>query len=208
MTQIASRFPQPFETLDRSCASVAPPSRLGSWAHRAVRSRACMSRCRSGAAAVEFAMIATPLFALIIGILQIGAIFMAQQQLETAVEKSARTVLTGQAQQGGVTQSQFATALCANLTLLFKCSDVMVDLRSASAFSAAETSAPTLTYDASGNVTNTWSFQMGSAGTIMVLRVMYQFPVVGGPLNGGLANLGNGKRLLMATAVFQVEPYS
>ncbi|MBY6239864.1 TadE/TadG family type IV pilus assembly protein [Methylosinus sp. Sm6] len=164
--------------------------------------------CRRGAAAIEFALVATPLFALLIGILQIGVVFLAQQQLETAVEKSARTVLTGSAQKSGLTQAQFASALCANLTVLFSCSQVMVDLRSASAFSAADTSAPTLTYDASGNVTNSWSFDMGSAGAVMVLRVMYQFPVVGGPLNVSLANLGNGKRLLMATAVFQVEPYS
>jgi Flp pilus assembly protein TadG len=207
MTQIAIRDPQSIQTVDRCGAARAcgrPMSRFRSWARRAARS----GRCHSGAAAVEFAVIATPLFALIIGILQIGVIFMAQQQLETAVEKSARTVLTGQAQQGGVTQSQFASALCANLTLLFKCSDVMVDLRSASAFSAADTSAPTLTYDVSGNVTNSWSFEMGTVGTIMVLRVMYRFPVVGGPMSFGLANLGNGKRLLMSTAVFQVEPYS
>jgi Flp pilus assembly protein TadG len=209
MTQIAFRDPQSIQTVDRCGAARAcgrPMSRFRSWARRAARSG--RRRRHSGAAAVEFAVIATPLFALIIGILQIGVIFMAQQQLETAVEKSARTVLTGQAQQGGVTQSQFASALCANLTLLFKCSDVMVDLRSASAFSAADTSAPTLTYDVSGNVTNSWSFEMGTVGTIMVLRVMYRFPVVGGPMSFGLANLGNGKRLLMSTAVFQVEPYS
>jgi Flp pilus assembly protein TadG len=183
-------------------------SRFCSWARGAALSPSRSGRSRSGAAAVEFAVIATPLFALIIGILQIGVIFMAQQQLETAVEKSARTVLTGQAQQGALTQSQFASALCANLTLLFRCADLMVDLRSANAFSAADTSAPTLTYDAAGNVANAWSFQMGTAGTIMVLRVMYRFPVVGGPMSFGLANLGNGKRLLMSTAVFQVEPYS
>lgn len=164
--------------------------------------------CRRGAAAIEFGFVAAPLFALLVGILQIGVVFLAQQQLETAVEKSARTVLTGNVQKAGLTSAQFASALCANLTVLFKCSQVMVDMQSASAFSAASTSAPTFTYDADGNVTNTWSFETGSAHAVMVLRVMYQFPVVGGPLNVALANLGNGKRLLMATAVFQVEPYS
>jgi Flp pilus assembly protein TadG len=174
--------------------------------HRFVGARAF--GCRRGVAAIEFGLVAAPLFALLIGILQIGVVFLAQQQLETAVEKSARTVLTGSVQKAGVTQAQFAAALCANLTVLFSCPQVMVDLRSAAAFSAANTSSPTFTYDADGNVSNTWSFETGSAGTVMVLRVMYQFPVVGGPLNVGLANLGNGKRLLMATAVFQVEPYS
>jgi Flp pilus assembly protein TadG len=166
-------------------------------------------RCRSGAAAIEFGFVAAPLFALLVGILQIGVVFLAQQQLETAVEKSARTVFTGGAQKNGVTQAQFASALCAHLTVLFNCSQVMVDLRSAGdEFSAADTSVPTFTYDVAGNVTNSWSFDPGGAGKVVALRVMYQFPVVGGPLNLALANLGNGKRLLMATAVFRVENFS
>ncbi|BGE84107.1 pilus assembly protein [Methylosinus sp. 3S-1] len=165
--------------------------------------------CRRGAAVIEFGFVAAPLFALLVGILQIGVVFLAQQQLETAVEKSARTVFTGNVQKAGVTQAQFASALCANLTVLFNCSQVMVDLRSAgNEFSAADTSVPTFTYDAAGNVTNSWSFDPGGTGKVVVLRVMYQFPVVGGPLNLALANLGNGKRLLMATAVFQVENFS
>jgi Flp pilus assembly protein TadG len=164
--------------------------------------------CRKASAGVEFSLIALPFFALVIAIIQIGVVFFAQQELESAVEKAARTLLTGQAQQSNVTQSQFASAVCAKLTVLFACPQVMIDLQTASSFASANTSTPTLTYDASGNVTNSWQFQTGGAGTIMVLRVMYQFPVTLGPMRFNLANLSNGKRLLMATAVFQVEPYS
>jgi hypothetical protein len=84
----------------------------------------------------------------------------------------------------------------------------MVDLQTAGSFAAADTSKPTLTYDAHGNVTNGWRFETGGAGTIMVLRVFYQFPVSNGPLRFNLANLPGGKRLLTAVSVFQVEPYS
>ena len=45
-------------------------------------------------------------------------------------------------------------------------------------------------------------------GSIVVLRVLYQFPVIPGPLSFNLANLSNGARLLMATSVFEVEPYN
>ncbi|MBG0811715.1 pilus assembly protein [Methylosinus sp. H3A] len=164
--------------------------------------------CRRGAAIVEFAFIAAPLFAVLIAICQVGVVFLAQQELESAVEKSARTLLTGEVQKNGLDKAQFATKVCGGLTALFTCSQVMVDLQTASAFSSIDTSAPTLTYDSSGNVTNSWKFQTGGVGSILVLRVIYQFPVVGGPLGFNLANLANGKRLLMATAVFQVEPYS
>ena len=82
---------------------------------------------------------------------------------------------------------------------------VMVDLETATAFSSANTSAPTLTYSG-GNVTNVWQFQAGSPGSIEVMRVMYQWPVFPGPLSLNFANLSNGTYLLMATAVFRNEP--
>jgi hypothetical protein len=39
-----------------------------------------------------------------------------------------------------------------------------------------------------------------------VVRVMYQWPVFGGPLGFNLSNLPNGNRLIMAAAAFQNEP--
>jgi Flp pilus assembly protein TadG len=165
-------------------------------------------RCSRGTGSVEFSLIALPLFGLIIAILQIGIVFIAQQELESAVEKSARALLVGNAQQANVTRSQFATSVCGYLPVLFTCSQVMIDLQTAASFSAANTATPTLTYDSSGNVTNAWQYQLGASGSIMVLRVIYQFPVVFGPLGFNLSNLSNGKRLIMSTSVFQVEPYS
>jgi Flp pilus assembly protein TadG len=162
---------------------------------------------REGSTAVEFALIALPFFALLVAILQVGIVFLAQHELETAVEKASRDLLTGQTQAANATQAQFAASVCANLPALFTCSRIMVDLRTASAFSAANTSTPTLTYDSSGNVTNPWQFDMGVSGSIMVLRVMYQFPVLPGIMNFNLVNLSNGYRLLMASAVFQTEAY-
>ncbi len=161
-----------------------------------------------GVAAIEFGFVALPFFGIIVAVFQIGLVFLAQNELETAVEKSARQLLTGQAQQGGVTQSQFATTVCSNLPVFFTCSGIMIDVQTASNFSSANTSTPTLTYNSQGQVTNNWSFNIGAAGSLVILRVFYQFPVIPGPLSFTLANLSNGARLLMATSVFEVEPYS
>jgi Flp pilus assembly protein TadG len=160
-----------------------------------------------GMAAVEFGIVAMPFFAIILAVLQIGVVVFAQQELETGVEQAARMVLTGQVQQQGLTQAQFQTQVCANLPVLFKCANVMVDLQSVTTFATANTSTPVLTYNAQGNVTNVWAFAPGAPGTIEVLRVMYQWPTFVTPLKLNLANLSNGKRLLIATAVFQNEPY-
>ena len=45
-----------------------------------------------------------------------------------------------------------------------------------------------------------------SAGDIVVVRVMYLWPVFIGPLGFNLANHSNGSRLIMASAAFQNEP--
>jgi len=73
-------------------------------------------------------------------------------------------------------------------------------------FASANTSAPTITFSSNGQVTNKWQFSPGSSGDIVVLQVMYQWPVYLAPFGYNLATLSNGNRLLMATAVFRNEP--
>jgi len=59
-------------------------------------------------------------------------------------------------------------------------------------------------YNGSGAVTNTWNTQFGSAGSIMVLQVMYQYPMNSGILFN-LASQSNGSDLMISTAVFVNE---
>jgi Flp pilus assembly protein TadG len=159
---------------------------------------------RRGATAVEFALVATPFIGLLFGIIQSFLIFFAQQLLETAVNQSSRLILTGQAQAQSMTQSQFAAAVCSNLPILFNCNGLMIDVEVASSWSSANTGVPALTYDSNGNVTNVWQYTPGNPGDIVVVRVMYLWPVFTAPL---VANLSNGTRLIMASAAFQNEAY-
>jgi hypothetical protein len=82
----------------------------------------------------------------------------------------------------------------------------MIDVQTVSSFSSSSTAAPTLTFNAQGKVTNTWQYNPGGPGQIVVVRVMYQWPVFLGPLGFTLSNLSNGNRLIMASAAFQNEP--
>lgn len=165
------------------------------------------ARRDDGAAAVEYAMVSLPFLALMLAIVQTAIVFMAQQQLETITEQASRLLLTGQAQKAGLSQAQFVTDVCNQISALFNCSKMMVDVQTSSSFSSANTAAPKLTFGSNGQVTNTWSYQPGDPRSIVVMRVMYQWPLVTGPLSFNLANLSNGNRLLMATAVFENEPY-
>lgn len=170
------------------------------------RRRSRWLACESGATAVEFSFVALPMLALLIAILQIGVIFLAQNELETAVEKSSRLLFTGQAQTSNLSQSQFHADVCGYLSALFNCSGVMVDLQSVAAFANANTSAPTLNAD--GTLSNVWAYVPGTQNSTLVLRIFYQFPIVSGPLGFILANPQTpGKRLLISTAVFQVQNY-
>ena len=163
-------------------------------------------RRQSGAAAVEFALVSAPFIALTLALLQVGLIYFAQEALESATEQTARLVLTGQAQSQAPTQSLFHQALCNNSPGLFACGSLMVDLQPTPSFANANVSQPTLTYDANGNVTNTWQYNPGAPNDVMVLRVMYPWPVYLGPLALNFGNMQNNNLLLMATSVFKNEP--
>jgi Flp pilus assembly protein TadG len=159
-----------------------------------------------GAAALEFALVAVPLISLLLVALQTAIIMFYDEALQTATEKSARQLMTGAVQISGLNQAAFKSLVCTNAPL-FSCSGLMVDVQSANSFSAISTSALTPAYSGSGAVTNTWSYNPGSAGDIVIMRVMYDWPVVGGPLALALANQSNGTYLMVGTAVFKNEPY-
>jgi len=165
------------------------------------------ARREDGAAALEFAIVAAPFIALILAAMQTALAFFAGQVLESAVVDSSRQILTGAAQNANMTQSGFANTVCSKVQALFNCGKLMIDVQTVNSFAAANTALPTLTYDGSGNVTNNWAFQPGNPGDIVVMRVMYQWPVVLGPLGLNLSNQSNGNLLLMATATFKNEPY-
>jgi len=164
-------------------------------------------RRQEGTAAIEFAIVAAPFLALLLAIMQTALAYFAGQVLETAVADSSRMVLTGSVQNAGMDQAKFGAAVCAKIPGLFNCSGLMIDMQTVANFAAANVAAPALTFDAAGKVTNAFQYNPGNAGDIVVMRVMYQWPVYMGPLAFSLSNMSNGNMLLMSTAVFKNEPF-
>lgn len=162
---------------------------------------------RDGATAVEFALIAPPFFALLFAIFETTLFLFAQAALQNAANQAARMFMTGQVQNAGTTQSQFQTQICPLVSALFTCSNVMVNVASSSDASGISTTAPTLTYNSNGTVSNTWSYSLGTPGQLMVVQLVYQWPIVGIPLGSLLPGLGNGTTEMMGVAAFRVEPY-
>ena len=173
----------------------------------AIRRLLTLKRDERAATAVEFALLITPLVALILASLQLSIIFFAGQQLQSVAMASSRELMTGTAQQASETKAQYHADVCAKASTLFSCSNIMVDVQSGSTYNTISTTPITITYDSHGNVTNNFAYSTGNPGDIIILRVMYNWPVVGGGLLPGLADQSNGDHLLVATSVFKTEPY-
>jgi Flp pilus assembly protein TadG len=157
------------------------------------------------AAAVEFSLVALPLLGFLLAALQLSVIFFAGQVLQSAATSAGRELMTGQAQTGGMTAAQFAQLVCNQSAGLYNCANMMVDVESAGSFAAVNTAPPVLTYS-NGKVTNQWSWSPGNAGQVVIVRVMYDWPVFG-PAVLGLSNQPDGGHLLIAVAVFKNEPF-
>lgn len=164
-------------------------------------------RKQDGAAAVEFAIVAVPFFAILFAIIELAFVFWAGQVLETAVNDTSRLIMTGQAQKQSFDQTRFKTELCNRVLGLFNCNTGMIiDVRTSGAFASANLGKPS--FKANGQVDDTgFQYQTGGPGDIVVVRVMYEWPLILRTFGLDLADTPGGKRLLMSAVAFRNEPY-
>jgi Flp pilus assembly protein TadG len=162
-------------------------------------------RREDASAAIEFAVVAAPFLALLFAIMETALMFLASQTLETAAQNSGRLILTGQAQNQGYSMVSFQNAVCGKLASFFNCNNILIDVRTAPNFSSANTSLPIQ----NGQLQNNFTFSPGNPGDIVIVRLMYQWPVFVSllGLSNALSNMSGNSNLLMATAAFRNEPY-
>ena len=159
-----------------------------------------------GIAAVEFALIATPFFFLIFGLLEVCVLFIMSSILEHGINEAARGIRTGQMQQNGFGQVAFKSAVCAELFDLLDCdSKLRFDVKTFSSFQATQANTP---IDKDGNLDDSnFDFQPGDANEIVVVRVFYEWELVTPILSAPLSNMSNNRRLLQSTVAFRNEPF-
>jgi Flp pilus assembly protein TadG len=168
-----------------------------------------LRRDQDGAAAVEFGLVALPFFGLLFAILETALLFWTTQILETAVANASRTIYTGQFQSANDQsapdiKAKFKAELCKHVVTLVTCDSpaVHVDVR---AFKPGDT-LPELIKDGKVNEAG-FGYQPTQASEIVLVRVAVEYPLLVPMLNGQGANLGSGKRLIMASATFRNEPF-
>jgi Flp pilus assembly protein TadG len=157
-----------------------------------------------GVTVIEFAFLAPLYAAFIFGLFEVAIIHFARASLETAAENAARQVLTNQ--DGGLTQAQFKTRVCANLPNFMSCGSLMVNVQP---YTPGVNPYPQFTFDGNGNITNQWAvapcFATTCAGRQLMVQVMYPWSTISLPLGISFGDLPNGSLLLMSVQIFQVE---
>ncbi len=168
------------------------------------------ARGRGGSTAVEFAMIALPFFALLIGIFEIGMIFLVSTTLEDSTNKAAREIRTGTLQTGATTETAqlFANKICSGEMswLGLQCAaNLEVDVRTFSQFQSVSQASPVV--NGALQPQNQLMFQMGGPGDIVLVRTYYPWKLIAPLLDGLTAQTSGGQTLITATATFRNEPY-
>jgi Flp pilus assembly protein TadG len=160
-------------------------------------------RREDGAVAVEFGLIMLPFLTLMFVMVETAVVFFAGQTLETAAGDSARLIMTGQADAQKLDQNTFKNAVCARIYALFDCATGMyVDVKTYTSFGSINNA---VTYDASGKPVT--GYQPGQPGDIVVVRLIYQWPITIPLVQSFLADPSARTRMLVATAAFRNEPY-
>ena len=177
-----------------------------------------------GAAGLEFALLAPVFFTLLLGIMEVGVMFYAQNNLEFATQMTARLIRTGAAQgtsyataskcsgsnvSGSYTSSQqwFSDQVCCGISGMMNCNNLQVDVESySSGFSSAGYSNPLTAQGTIAAGNNNYS--PGNPCDVVLVRAFYTWPVVTPVLSAFLVNMANNNHLLVATAAFRNEPYT
>lgn len=164
-------------------------------------------REEKAATAVEFGLVAIPFIALLVAIIETAVLFLAGQNLESAVDTAARLIRTGQAQEDGLTGDTFKAQICTEAIVLPDCTGSLhIDVRTYTSFSSMTITDPV---DANGNVDyTTFIYNAGHGGDIVLVRAYYEWPTFSRMLGLNFANLTNGNHLLAAVAAFKNEPFA
>ena len=158
-----------------------------------------------GVTAIEFSIVGLPFFILIMVIFETCLTFFATQALETAVDRPARQIRTGQitAGPGGThpTADDLKPVICAGGLSLFDCDKLILDVKIIPGFNT-----PSTPFTGAGNLnTAGMAYEIGAPGSLMMIRVYYEWPIIFDYLKSAPANMSNGKRLLIATSAFRIE---
>lgn len=151
-------------------------------------------------------MVGLPFFFMIFAVLELGLVFLIDSTLESAINRASRIVRTGQADMQGITNAQFKTALCSQMTVFENdCQRrADVDVRVMTGFSEEPPQSP---IEDGVLVQDNLAYDIGQPGDLILVRVWYSQPLVTPFMSQAVSRLKSGAMLITVTTAFRNEPY-
>lgn len=164
-----------------------------------------LRRDQKGATAVEFALLIGPFLFLLLGLMEVSMQYFIATAVDYAVQRTARLVRTGQAQESNLSADDLRTTMCENILDIFDCANnsyiSVTELDSLSATRA------TLPVDSAGDFLDSDIYETGHGGSYVIVRGYFQFSPLFDIFGALTPQLNNGNRVVAASALFRNEPF-
>ena len=153
---------------------------------------------RSGAAALEFALVSLPFLGFLLGLMSIALNLYLQFALDYSLQQAVRQVQIGNVPAGTSVGTFTGSTFCPIFTLFASCSGVSISVQ------------PVTDYYSSTVVSSSnkpTSFCVGQPGQLMYARAVYPAPVISTifPLNATPTNAGSYGTTIISAAAFANE---
>lgn len=157
-------------------------------------------RDKSGAAALEFALVALPFLAMVICIIEVGVDFFFFSQIDYAAHKAAQEIRSGSVQMQKLTADQFKTnVLCPKLSG-FTCSSVRVNVVVIKQHNEWWAWSATTINPANAK----WC--PGGAADLVLVQIAYPVPLAT-MIWAGTKSTANGVRYYLSAAALRNDPF-
>jgi Flp pilus assembly protein TadG len=164
---------------------------------------------KRGATAVEFGLLATPFFFMLMMIVEMSMVFWTRQVLQEATNQAARTVLTGESRtlytgSAAAQTAAFRDAVCARMNIATDCpTRLFIDVQPSSAFPANADSMVT-----SGTIDVTrYQMRPVAPSEIVVVRTAFKVPVITSGFFSAMSRLTTNENVLESVVAFRAEPF-
>ena len=163
---------------------------------------------RDGSAAIEFAFVAPVFFIFLMGIMEVGIMFLAQFTLQNATDDAARMIRTGQVALNNMSQEQFRQYICNKISPILQCDgNLLIDVETYADFASADFADP-LKKNGTLKVNKLNNYDPGTVCSIVLVRSLYVWEVATPLLSPFMVNMADDNHLISATAAFRNEPYT
>ena len=170
-----------------------------------MRRLAQLRKDSSGATAIEFALLAGPFLLIVLGLIEIGVQYFASTSFESAVQRSARLIRTGQAQTASMTLDTLRQTVCDDIYNLFDCMhhtafqvSILSSMTSVPADDAVDEDVEFVLEEV---------FHAGKGSDYVLVRGYFQFKPLLDVFGVIRTRLANGNYLYGATVLFRNEPF-